>query len=117
MSQIIRIVSLSPGEAPQWVRESYIGLELAVSEKLTPQSGKVIGDLGGEPSPDNLDCYVVDIEEFLAKLRRSKPSAANWYQENVPSLNLGTKLLGEFLTQQNVLGFVIGKKFCEVIEG
>ena len=115
MSRKIRIVSLFPGDAPEWVRKEWIGLELTVSERQIPERARVVSALR-KPLSDDQNNYLIEPEELLSKLRQKSPSAEQWYQDNVINPKSAHILLGALLTQGNILGFVIGKEFCEVIE-
>jgi hypothetical protein len=104
VSSFIRIVSVPPGEAPLWVREKWVGLELPLP----------YGDSGGRRAitsgvlsgPRNrlialwwalrgqLDCksgYAVDANEAVRTLEGTAPEAAAWWRQNVPRLQYGKR--------------------------
>ena len=103
----IRIVNTPPGEAPLWVREKWVGLELPLVHgdrgvRETYTSGVLTGPrnqfiaawrrlLGRLPRKSG---YAVDAQEAFAILERTSPAAAAWWRANVPRLNArGRKLL------------------------
>jgi hypothetical protein len=116
VSSFIRIVSVPPGEAPLWVREKWVGLELPLA----------YGDSGGRRAitsgvlsgPRNrlialwwalrgqLDCksgYAVDANEAVRILEGTAPEAAAWWQQNVPRL------------QHRERKFLFAPAACEVV--
>ena len=54
----IRITSVPSGQAPEWVREQWVGLELPVKD-IDLSKGFCTGALGGTPEPENLGGYPV----------------------------------------------------------
>ncbi|MBT6690706.1 hypothetical protein HOB10_00015 [Candidatus Parcubacteria bacterium] len=96
----IKIISMPAGQAPEWVRQEWVGLELPIMEATAPP-GEQIGALGGTPSSQNLNGYSVDTERAMAILSDKSPDAAQWWRDNVP-LRMMTAL-------------VFGKQFCEPV--
>ena len=97
----IMIASTPSGQAPEWVRQAWVGLELPIVE--TSAGGMITGALGGSPDSSNADGYHVDIPTALAILGQHNPQAAKWWEES--SI---LQLCGEH--------FIFGKRFCELIK-
>jgi hypothetical protein len=95
----IRVIAIPPGEAPLWVREKWVGLELPLADgKNAAQQAYTSGVLSG-PSNRFLAViwgllgrlkvqsgYPVYIKEALVILEQTAPDAAMWWRENVPRL-------------------------------
>src|SRR5215469_5604551 len=91
----VRIVALPPGEAPQWVREKWIGLELPIVGQ-----GGVYRGVGVTSRPtflgrlwrtfsgkaEMIDGYVVDARRAVEILEAAHPEAAAWWRENTPRI-------------------------------
>lgn len=75
----IRIVDIPPGQAPEWVRKEWIGLELPAAK---PRSLFQIGVKFGPPS--NLGGYQVDAKTAIDVLREKSPKAAEWWDGHLP---------------------------------
>ncbi len=87
----IRIIQRPEGEAPEWVRDAWIGLELPVQTPepvSTPTWGALTGPrsrwsyrlgrlLGRFP---NKTGYVVDAAQAVRLLERRNPTAAIWWR-------------------------------------
>jgi hypothetical protein len=96
----IRVIAIPPGEAPLWVREKWVGLELPLADaKNTAQEAFTSGVLSAGPRNRFLAIiwgllgrlkvqsgYPVYVKEALAILERTAPDAAMWWRENVPRL-------------------------------
>jgi len=94
------IVSLPAGEAPLWVRERWVGLELPLAQtSLTPRRVRVgSGVLTGPRSFLSAllafvsgrlatQCgFIVPVLPALEALRVGAPDAADWWQANCPHL-------------------------------
>ena len=97
--RIIRIVRVPPGEAPLWVREKWVGLELPLARgesgpRHVLTSGVVSGPhnrfaalwralLGRLEDKAGYAVYVIDA---LAVLEKTAPDAVEWWQTNAPHL-------------------------------
>jgi hypothetical protein len=93
----IRITGVPPGEAPQWVREKWVGLVLPLT-KNRPLTAYTSGVLSGPPNRlaavwwgllgrlEQQSGYAVDATAALGILERTAPDAASWWRENVPRL-------------------------------
>jgi hypothetical protein len=115
-SQYIRIVRAPSGEAPLWVREKRIGLELPLAYgDRGPREAYTSGVLSG---PGNRffallwrllgrlprqSGYAADADGALGVLEQAHPDAASWWRQNVPRL-AGEKR--KFLFQPSV---------CEIV--
>ena len=105
--QFIRIVRTPPGEAPLWVREKWVGLELPLaSDDYRPRHAYTSGVLSG---PSNRlialarlllgrlpyqSGYAVEAVTAVAILANVAPDAASWWRQNVPrSQRAGRKFM------------------------
>lgn len=95
----VRIFAVPPGEAPDWVREKWVGLELPLAQSLpTSQRLCTAGVLSGPRSGIAAHlAYVcggyqrrrgfrVNVLEALTALEEVSPEAANWWRVNTPHL-------------------------------
>lgn len=99
----IRIIATPAGEAPEWVRKSWVNVILpivSITEKdrfaLTPT-----GALGGYPDKENKNGYCVDTKIAIAILESHSWNAARWWKTHI---NLNYSVYLEF-----------GKQFSEII--
>jgi hypothetical protein len=91
----IKIVATPVGEAPDWVREAWVGLELPLTH-LEEVSVETCGVLSGPTSRVGwwwaglrgrlylTTGYCVNSARAIEILRRSRPDAANWWTTNAP---------------------------------
>lgn len=91
----VRIVRTPEGEAPLWVREAWVGLELPLAHpgEITTET---VGVLTGPPSPlgrwwarlrgrpQLTTGYFVLSARAIGILARSQPRAADWWRSNTP---------------------------------
>ncbi|MBL6752012.1 MAG: hypothetical protein ISP90_15945 [Nevskia sp.] len=96
----IRIVSVPAGEAPEWVRKEWVGLEIPVFE-LNVRGTE--GVLGGKAAPENEGGYGVDVTDALRTLEAKSSAAAEWWSNLISSLDPVPQQL------------VFGRNFCELI--
>jgi hypothetical protein len=92
----IRIVAIPPGQAPLWVRESWVGLELPALRDR-PEKRRTVGVL---ERPDlaqflwDLMCgrvqsatgYMVETLQAVEVLDGANAAAATWWRQNAPHL-------------------------------
>jgi len=93
----IRIVRRPEGEAPEWVRDAWIGVEMPV---LVPEPVATFG-FGVLTGPKNIvldwilgvtgrakpvSGYVVAADTAVASLMERSPAAAEWWRTQVPYL-------------------------------
>lgn len=101
----IKIITPPAGQAPEWVRQAWVGLELPVSDAPGQQSHEPRyqqrGVLGSMASPDNIGGYNVRTEKALEILRKENAQAAEWWDDHI--------------NPQAMPWLVFGKKFCELI--
>ena len=98
----IRIIRPPNGEAPNWVREAWIGLSLPTVVK-TRRSWRSLGVLSG---PTNLalqlwamitgksmkvEGYLVNAKVAVDLLAETQAEAANWWREHAPELLTGKR--------------------------
>lgn len=101
----IRIIACPPGEAPQAVREAWIGLELPLPpgrgnrRRAWRSSGVLTGPrlwwqqlirLGTGRAERN-DGYVVNALEAVNALALKSPDAAGWWREQCPHMLTGRR--------------------------
>ena len=95
----IRIVRVPPGEAPFWVRDKWVGLELPLADDdQGPRVAYTSGVLSGPRNRfiallwglmgrlQRKSGFSVYVSEALAALEKTAPDAASWWRENVPRL-------------------------------
>jgi len=99
MSVHIKIVKRPAGEAPEWVRDAWIGVRLralneapmlmeAVGVLTGPRSAWALfwAKLWGAPRAFQHTGYVTDAREAIDTLAASQPDAAQWWRQNCPHL-------------------------------
>ncbi|MBI2410080.1 hypothetical protein HYV30_03525 [Candidatus Kaiserbacteria bacterium] len=74
----IRIVDVPPGEAPEWVREKWVGLILPLNG-ASAYCSQTVGILSG--LLQDASGYVVDIVMSIEILALHAPEAARWWRE------------------------------------
>lgn len=91
--QKVRIVRRPLGEAPEWVRDAWIGLELPVLLS-DPVSSRIAGVLTGSQTrlgfwfrfilgrTERMVGYLVDAHTALRLLEARNPTAAIWWRAN-----------------------------------
>ncbi len=101
----IRIFSIPDGEAPEWVRKEWVGLELPVADPPEdifqfPLSVRATNILSGSPVDEEEQdgFYLVDYKQALAALLQKSTEAVQWWLCNFQSTHL-----------------LFGKKSCEAI--
>lgn len=93
------VTSVPPGEAPEWVRQKWVGLSLPLAQRdATPKVFPTAGVLSG---PRNvLTClfawltgklvresgYMVESLAAIQVLEATHPEAAAWWKQNTPHL-------------------------------
>jgi hypothetical protein len=95
----IRIIKTPAGEAPLWVREKWVGLELPLSQRLAmnffglgigvltgPQTifGMLIGAFTGKLF--FIRGYKISVLDAIEVLEKASPEAAAWWKLNTPHL-------------------------------
>ena len=79
-TKFVKIISTPPGQAPEWVRQKWVGLDLPTS--LPIANGIEMGVLGGKV--ENRGGYHVNTEVAIEILEKKSPEAALWWTNNVP---------------------------------
>jgi hypothetical protein len=95
----VRIFAVPPGEAPAWVREKWVGLELPLAQGcLTSSGGLTAGVLSGPRTSfarlttlmlgryQRRRGFKVNVLEAITVLENASPEAANWWRVNAPHL-------------------------------
>jgi hypothetical protein len=115
-SRYIRIIAIPPGEAPLWVREKWVGIELPLADGDSVVQVFTSGVLSG---PRNRflaiiwgllrrlkvqSGYPVYVKDALDILEQTAPEAAMWWRENVPRL------------QKPKRKFLFASSVCQVID-
>ena len=94
---------MPPGEAPEWVKQAFIGLEFPIEGRPEPStevgavSGKVRSSVSGKIRPS--DGYFVRIGEAIKILEAKNPKVAQWWREN----------------SAGITGLIFAKDVCELI--
>ncbi len=98
----IRIIATPSGQAPLWVREKWVDLELPLAGHPRPVGALTSGVLDGAPTflgflgrlfrgrVSVTKGFAVDAAQAIAALEARHPDAANWWKANTPGL-LGSK--------------------------
>jgi len=97
----VRIVAVPPGEAPLWVREKRVGLELPLAQSSArPLTNRAAGVLSGS-GPRSIFAalarcftvglnrergFVVEASVAIQILEGTAPEAATWWRPNAPHL-------------------------------
>lgn len=97
MALHIHITSVPAGEAPLWVREQWVGLDLPLAQrKATPLTFLTSGVLSGPRNflsflfalftgkLERQSGYLVESQAAVAILALKNPDAAAWWRENAP---------------------------------
>jgi hypothetical protein len=113
----VRIVAVPPGEAPQWVREKWVGLELPLAQFSTGArrlntAGVLTGPRGFLATLGRLfrgelrkhSGFSVNVLEAVAVLERVSPEAAQWWRTNAAHLMKPTRC------------FLFPEHVCTVVE-
>jgi hypothetical protein len=94
----IRVIAVPPGEAPLWVREKWVGIELPVAGYSAPRKFFGYGVLSSPHSmlakwwgvirgrAERVSGYAVEAIAAVDILATSSPEAAVWWRENTPHL-------------------------------
>ncbi|MCK9907847.1 hypothetical protein MXD81_01805 [Microbacteriaceae bacterium K1510] len=93
----VRIVAVPPGEAPQWVREQWIGCELPLIGRTSGGTFRTVGILKVSSfwrhfwetffgKSEMVDGYMVDVAAAVRVLEVKSPEAAAWWREHAPYL-------------------------------
>ena len=97
MTRTIRITSVPPGEAPLWIREKWVGLELPTMGPAQARIHRTVGTVTGPISRLGLlvallrgrskktSGYLVSGEAALMALTEVSPQAAAWWRTNAPN--------------------------------
>lgn len=117
MTKVIRITAIPPGEAPQNVREAWVGLRLPLPLwRARPKPWRSAGVLTGPKTIfarvsallsgrlSRSEGYAVRVTDAIAVLERVRPDAAAWWRENTPHLVRPGKV------------FVFAAELCQVEE-
>ena len=76
----IRIIATPPGQAPEWVRNEWIGVEIPLTEQLS--GGLQFGVLGGQA--ENVNGYQVNGSDAFRALEKKSNAAAMWWLNEAP---------------------------------
>ena len=111
-SSYLLVTAIPPGEAPLWVREKWVGIELplkqrSLSPRTFPAAGVLTGPRGFLSSlaawlSGNLmrqEGYLVDALAAVEALEAVHPEAAAWWRKNTPHLMRANR---RFIFQKDV---------------
>ena len=103
----IRIVQAPAGEAPLWVREAWVGIDLPLVRGNRSRKYRAFGALSGPKTfwrqiwglvrgrTFPIQGYVVRADLAIELLSTSAPVAAEWWRENTPDLLRGILIFEE----------------------
>jgi hypothetical protein len=110
----IRVISPPPGDAPLWVREKWVGVELTSVLGAPPRSfsgasvlaspsffASVWRQISGQSR--KVSGYPVRVTSAIEALEKSSPEAAMWWRENTPGIVSPSRF------------FVFDANACEVV--
>ena len=81
----VKILSTPCGEAPEWVRQAWIGLELPLSGfQPAPVAGAFEGVISRQPVMEGYEGYAVDGRIAVDLLRVKDLAAALWWEKHAP---------------------------------
>jgi hypothetical protein len=100
MKKRIEIVSTPSGEAPEWVREAWVGLQFR-AEKSDPREDRIKKQYG---KMNNAGGWKIKKTKAIRALSKKNKEAAQWFKnkDNVPLWRMSF--------------FIFGTQFCEVIK-
>lgn len=80
----VRVVAVPPGEAPAWVRQAWVGVELPTVRRQprAVPTFQVLSGAHGQPGPG----YEVPGPAAVAAVAVVNPDAADWWRANVPGV-------------------------------
>ena len=99
MKEAIRIVSIPPGEAPEWVRREWLGMIIPLSED---QSYVMLTGVRSGKIEQNQDVYSVSSGDAIYLLGKKSLDAAYWWIKNVPDIFILGRL-------------AFNKEVCEIV--
>jgi hypothetical protein len=94
----VRIIAVPPGEAPLWVREKWVGLDLPVARYSSPTMFFGYGVLSlprtwmaqwwgvVQGHAERISGFAVESVRAVDILSASSPQAAEWWRQNAPHL-------------------------------
>jgi len=101
----VRIVAVPPGEAPLWVREKWVGLELPLTRWNSARTMLGFGAVSGPRTwltqlwafargrSQRIYGYAINASRAIEILDRSSPEAAAWWRENAAEFIMPTRYL------------------------
>jgi len=98
----LKIIATPAGEAPEWVRQAWVGCKFTEFRNPNMYNGLEDfqhGVLGGEPDSKNKGGFGISCDLCLATLRQRNLDAWGWWIEN-------TDLCGDL---------IFGQQFCKLI--
>jgi len=78
----IRIISVPPGQAPEWVRKEWVGLELPLTEVQPDEDDLLTDVVEGRPERSNDMGYSVEGGIAIEMLGKKSMEAAQWWRNN-----------------------------------
>lgn len=78
----IRFIKAPKGQAPDWVREAWIGVTVPCYPTIdTPEEGRLFGVDDDKPV-SSYECVAVPQKEAIEALEQRHPDAAQWWREH-----------------------------------
>lgn len=97
----VRIISTPPGDAPLWVREKWIGLDLPIVGNVSRRSLALSIDTKSTAlshwwavlrrRTEIIHGYHVEAQRAVDILSETSPEAANWWRQNCPDMLRGDR--------------------------
>lgn len=97
----IKIIKTPAGQAPDWVRDAWVGLEMPIREDGQVVMGRLRGVLGGPPDKENVGGFHVDTGMAVKILEEKNPKAADWWRKNLSPFSIS---------------LVFGKRYCVLLK-
>ena len=83
---VIRITALPPGEAPQFVRQAWVGLELPLIQGQVETDNLPAQQVLSRQRVHPPGSYAVEGKAAIKILDSASPEAARWWRENAPDI-------------------------------
>lgn len=105
MSVCIEVIAPPPHQAPEFVRNAWVGLELPLTDPLTGKKGIVVCGLAPETNRhlESIGGFEVAIADALSAMDQKDPAAARWLREE------------SVLPDYDFVGTIVFAKKCAVL--
>ncbi|HQR09124.1 MAG TPA: hypothetical protein PLN21_20045 [Gemmatales bacterium] len=86
----MKIIARPPGDAPEWVRDAWIGLVLPMAVELLPEAAST------KAKSQEVIRFAVYAHEAMAILAAAQPKAAEWWKQKFPAAFTSKTLIFDF---------------------